>query len=144
VVVGHIEKNFVAKEPELTRYLTAVRRMEKYFAGFTLCHIPRAENEEVDELAKVAAQSAPLPPDVFFQLLTVKAVKEEEDRPAEIHAITSEDWRSPIFTFVSGAYEPTTKQELERMNARTKQYSIIGSDLYRSGIVAPLLKCISR
>lgn len=61
MVKGHIKKKFVTKEPKLTRYLTAIRRMEKYFAGFTLCHIPRAENEEVDELAKVAAQSAPLP-----------------------------------------------------------------------------------
>ena len=30
------------------------------------------------------------------------------------------------------------------MNARTKLYSVIGSELYRSGIVAPLLKCISK
>ena len=30
------------------------------------------------------------------------------------------------------------------MNSRTKQYSIIAGELYKSGIVAPMLKCISR
>jgi hypothetical protein len=33
---------------------------------------------------------------------------------------------------------------MERMNARTKLYQVIGSELYRSGIAAPLLKCISK
>ena len=30
------------------------------------------------------------------------------------------------------------------MNSRTKQYSIIAGELYKSGIVTPMLKCISR
>lgn len=55
VVVGHIEKDFTAKEPELIKYLAAVRRAEKHFAGFSLKHIPRTENSEADELAKAAA-----------------------------------------------------------------------------------------
>lgn len=85
MIVGHIEKDFAAKEPELTKYLAAVRRMEKHFAGFTLCHIPRAENAEADELAKAAAQGIPLPSDVFFQNLTIKAIKEEENFSHSTH-----------------------------------------------------------
>jgi hypothetical protein len=30
------------------------------------------------------------------------------------------------------------------MNSRTKQYSIIAGELYKSEIVAPMLKCISK
>ena len=30
------------------------------------------------------------------------------------------------------------------MNARTKHYSIIAGELYKCGIIAPMLKCISR
>lgn len=85
-----------------------------------------------------------MPPDVFFQILTIKVVKEEEDHPSAVHAILSEDWRSPIFAYLTGSYEPASKQELERMTAHTRQYSVIGIELYRSGIVAPLLKCISK
>jgi ribonuclease HI len=72
--VGHVKKEFTAKEPELIKYLAAARRMEKHFAGFTLRHIPRSENTEADELAKAAAQKAPMPADVFYQELTAKAI----------------------------------------------------------------------
>ena len=64
--MGHVKKEFTTKEPELIKYLAAVRRMEKHFVGFTFCHILRSENAEADELAKVAALRAPVPTDVFF------------------------------------------------------------------------------
>jgi hypothetical protein len=61
-----------------------------------------------------------------------------------VHVISSKDWRSPIFTYLNGTYEPQGKHEMDRMNSRTKQYSIIAGELYKNGIVAPMLKCISR
>ena len=61
-----------------------------------------------------------------------------------MHTISSKDWRSPIFAYLSGTYEPQRKHERDRMNSRTKQYSIIAGELYKSGILAPLLKCISK
>ena len=75
----------------MIKYFTVVRRMEKHFAGFTFCHIPRSENVEADELAKVAAQRAPMLADVFYQELTVKVIREEEERPNVVHVITSKD-----------------------------------------------------
>jgi ribonuclease HI len=144
IVVDHIEKASVARDPNLTLYLAAVRRMEKHFEGFTLKHIPRSENSEADQLAKAAAQNEALPPDVFYQNLTEKAIREEEEKPKTVHAIVSEDWRSPIFAYLNGAYEELDKKEIDRMNSRTKHYKIIGGELYKTGIVAPWLKCISR
>jgi hypothetical protein len=89
--VGHVEKEFIAKEPELIKYLAAVRRMEKHFAGFTFCHIPRSKNARADELAKVATQRAPMPADVYYQELSVKAIREEEERTCSVHDIASSD-----------------------------------------------------
>jgi ribonuclease HI len=54
VIVRHVKKEFTTKEPELIKYLAAVRRLEKHFVGFTFHHIPRSENAEIDELAKAA------------------------------------------------------------------------------------------
>ena len=61
-----------------------------------------------------------------------------------MHVIAIKDWRLPIFTYLNGTYEPHSKHETDRMNSRMKQYSIIAGELYMSGIVAPMLKCISR
>jgi hypothetical protein len=38
-VVGHIEKDYKAKNPELARYLQFLREQEKYFEGFTQKHL---------------------------------------------------------------------------------------------------------
>jgi hypothetical protein len=89
--VGHVEKEFTTKEPELIKYLAVVRRMEKHFASFTFRHIARSKNTEADELAKVAVQKAPLPADVFYQELLVKAIRENEEQPCSVHAIASKD-----------------------------------------------------
>jgi hypothetical protein len=43
---------------------------------------------EADELAKAAAQKEPLPANVFYQALTIKAIK-EEDYPHNINTIES-------------------------------------------------------
>jgi ribonuclease HI len=39
VVIGHIKKECIAREPTLKRYLTLVRRMENHFKGFTMEYI---------------------------------------------------------------------------------------------------------
>ena len=85
-----------------------------------------------------------MPAEVFYQELLVKAIRAEEEQPYSVHVIASKDWRSPIFAYFNGNYEPQNKHETNRMNSRTKQYSIIDGELYKSRIVASMLKCISR
>jgi ribonuclease HI len=69
VVVSQIEKECMARDKSLERCLAVVRRMENFFKGFTVKHIERTKNIEANELVKVAARKAVLPPDVFFQLI---------------------------------------------------------------------------
>jgi ribonuclease HI len=54
VIAGEIEKECMARDATLERYLATVRRMENYFNGFTIEYIERAKNIEADELAKAA------------------------------------------------------------------------------------------
>ena len=43
VMAGQVKKEYVAREPELAKYLAIVRALERRFQGFTLNHIPRAK-----------------------------------------------------------------------------------------------------
>ena len=61
VMAGQVEKEYVAREPELAKYVATVRALERRFQGFTLKYISRAENTEADELAKTAANNTPFP-----------------------------------------------------------------------------------
>jgi ribonuclease HI len=75
VVVGQIEKECIAKEPTLKRYLALIRRMKCYFKGFTVEYIKRSKNSEANELAKAATRNTPLPTDVFFQVASYASIR---------------------------------------------------------------------
>jgi hypothetical protein len=82
VIASQIEKEYIARDETLERYLAAVWRMERLFMGFIVQNIERGKNTEVDDLAKVEAKKAVLPPDVFFQVIkdpSVKTVKPEPE-----------------------------------------------------------------
>jgi hypothetical protein len=55
VVARQIEKECIAREPTLKKYLSLVRRMGIFFKGFTVEYIDRNKNAEANELAKVTA-----------------------------------------------------------------------------------------
>jgi hypothetical protein len=61
-----------------------------------------------------------------------------------VNAITSEDRRARIMAFLRGHFIQEDEKEEKRMAMRARNYTIISEDLYRRGVCAPLLKCISR
>jgi ribonuclease HI len=91
VVASQIEKECMARDATLERYLVAIRRMENYFKGFTVKYIERTKNTEVDELAKAAAKKAVLPPDVFFQVIEDPSIIIVEPEPRIVNIIQGED-----------------------------------------------------
>jgi hypothetical protein len=74
-MAGQVEKEYMAREPEIVKYLALVRALERGFQGFTLKHIPRLENAEADELAKAAANNLPMPQGIFYQVLISPATE---------------------------------------------------------------------
>ena len=57
VIEGQAKKEYIAREPELIKYLSTVRALERRFYGFTLQFIPRVENTEANELTKVGTNN---------------------------------------------------------------------------------------
>jgi ribonuclease HI len=91
VVAGQIEKESIAREPTLKRYLVLVRRMESFFKGFTMEYIDK-KNSKADELAKAVAHNTPLPAEVFWQTIKDASIKTIELEPRVIRIIQGEDW----------------------------------------------------
>ena len=114
--------------------------MEKYFRGFTIVHIPRAQNDEADKLAKAAARKQQLPPDVFFEEISTPSTRPKKE--IGINTIFSEDWRAPIMAYLWGHYELSDEAEEKRLSQRTRGYVMSQGELYNSGVLTPWLKCI--
>jgi hypothetical protein len=75
VVSGQIEKECIAREPTLGRYLALVQRMESYFKGFIVEYIEHKKNTKANDLAKAAAHNTTMLADVFFQVLEDASIK---------------------------------------------------------------------
>jgi hypothetical protein len=58
------------------KYLKKVREMERHFNGYSVQHIPRDDNNEVDKLAKAAARNNAMPPNVFFEIIKESSIHE--------------------------------------------------------------------
>ena len=55
LITGHINKTNRALKPELSKYLAAVRSMERFFLGLSIRSFPRLQNKQADIIAKAAA-----------------------------------------------------------------------------------------
>jgi hypothetical protein len=51
VVASQIEKECIARDATLERYLAVIRRMENYFKEFIVEYIERMKNTKANELA---------------------------------------------------------------------------------------------
>jgi ribonuclease HI len=151
VVAGQVEKEYSAKDPALMQYLTAVRSLERQFKGFTLQHVGRARNEEADALAKAAARGEILPSDVFYHVIGTPVVCNPEGlqvaNDAEGHRIVNlimtEDWRAPITLFLQGYYHPGDINEAKHLKHQSRDFILVGGQLYKKGISQPMLKCVT-
>jgi hypothetical protein len=60
-----------------------------------------------------------------------------------VNAIHSEDWCATIVAAVRGYYEAEDGAIDKTVAVRARNYHIIDGNIYRKGVCAPLLKCIS-
>jgi hypothetical protein len=105
-VVGQVEKEYMAREPELVRYLALVRALEWRFHGFTLKHIPRSENSEADELAKAAANNMSMPAGTFYLALASPVTKTLAKAFQTVLLTQCKDWRQAIIDALNNISNP--------------------------------------
>jgi ribonuclease HI len=91
VIASQIEKECMARDATLERYLAIIQRMESNFKGFTVEYVERTKNTEADDLAKATARKTVLPPNVFFQTIEDTSVKTVEPEPRMVNIMQGED-----------------------------------------------------
>jgi hypothetical protein len=143
-VAGQVEKEYMEREPELVKYLDTVRALERRFQGFTLKHIPRAENAEADELVKAAANNLPIPEGAFYQILHVPTTQAIAKAFKTVLVTESEDWRQLITDYLNNVHHSEDEASTVRMAAKARSYTLVDGILYKKGVLQPLLKCITQ
>nr|CAH67666.1 H0315F07.4 [Oryza sativa]CAH67728.1 H0613A10.11 [Oryza sativa] len=80
LVANQVHKDYKCSNPELSKYLAEVRKLEKRFDGIEVRHVYRKDNIEPDDLARHASRREPLEPGTFLDILTKPSVKEVSAR----------------------------------------------------------------
>ncbi|KAL5224076.1 hypothetical protein ABZP36_010715 [Zizania latifolia] len=133
------DKSFQAWHPDLAQYLAEVRKAELAFKGISIRSILRGENHQADALTKAAARGQELPAGAFYEEIhTSSATKLTA---VEVLCV-DEDWRSPIMARLLSEGANLDGPNYARLKRRIHNYHIIGGSLYKSGVCAPLLRCI--
>lgn len=140
LVAGHFSKTFEPREEIMTKYLEEARLNERHFLGITVKAITREENGEADELTKAAAAGQPLE-NSFFEILEHPSYDKKEVICIQAEGL---DWRDPILKFLVSNKLPEKEEEARRVQLMARKYKVIDGQLYKSGVTAPLLKCVTK
>ncbi|XP_057418949.1 uncharacterized protein LOC130713175 [Lotus japonicus] len=144
LVVKQVNGEYQVKDPQLSKYLGVVRRLMMEIGKIRIEDVPRGQNERADVLAKLASTGRlgnyqtviqeTLPrPSIDLVEVKLKAVKSIiEGEPS---------WMEPIKAFLQNPPQD------DNLNTRAKRkdasfYTLVDGELYRRGIMFPMLKCV--
>ncbi|GJS77623.1 reverse transcriptase domain-containing protein [Tanacetum coccineum] len=100
LVANQVNGTYVAKEPDMIRYLEKVRILTSSFKAFSIRQVPRSENKKANKLSKITSTSfAHLSKQVLVEELKEKSISE-----VEILAVVEEEgetWMTPIFEYLT-------------------------------------------
>ncbi|KAI4971080.1 hypothetical protein ZWY2020_001994 [Hordeum vulgare] len=166
LVVNQVMKEWEVRNPTMTTYCNAVRKLEKKFEGLEIHHVPRLKNQAADELAKLESTRRPIPSDVCLEHLHLPSVKEdpfteepvqpksstdptEVDVPAVVDLVMEiltviPDWTEPSIAYILRHELPKDEVQARQIVRRSKSFTVIDGQLYRESVSGVLQRCISQ
>jgi hypothetical protein len=151
VVINQVNKDWDCTKNNMDAYCAEVRKLEKNFQGLEIMHVLRDSNVAVDIFAKLGSDRAKVPPGVFVEELPSPSIKQpgeissESPVPTIQIMVITRPWTQDFIDYIKENKLPSNKEEATRIIRRSKNYVLVGDNLYRraasSGV---LLKCISR
>ncbi|GKD21314.1 reverse transcriptase domain-containing protein [Tanacetum coccineum] len=141
LVANQVNRTYVAKEADMTRYLEKVKALTGSFKGFTIKQIPRSENKKADALSKIASTSfAHLSKQVLVEELKEKSISEVE--VLEVVEEEGDTWMTPIFKYIAEETLPTYMKKARAIRRKSWRFAIINGILYKKSFLGPWLRCV--
>ncbi|KAK8954187.1 hypothetical protein KSP39_PZI001996 [Platanthera zijinensis] len=133
VVASQINGEFEAREPTLQGYLAKVKGIIGGFQNFSIQHVPREENEQVDHLAKRGPRVGGTITDLFHPSL-------EEGELMEIDRRST--WMDPFTTYLSTGEYPEG-MDRKKLKYKSAYYLLRDGQLYRKTLSGLLARCVA-
>ncbi|XP_075663300.1 uncharacterized protein LOC142632865 [Castanea sativa] len=139
LAIGQIREEYEAKEERMQKYLKLVRHLARGFDKLNFVRIPRNQNAEADEVAKMASSiEEPTDKEILMEIQKYPSIEEVPIFP--IHNIGG--WMAPIVSYLQDGHLPHDSMEARKIKARAARFTILNDTLYKRGFSSPYLKCI--
>ena len=143
LVVKQIEDSYEARGEKMILYLKKVRELFKKFIRVQVRHVPRAENKQVDALAKLAITSQ----EDLDRLVPIKHLPEPlvsvDDEEVSL-VMSKPSWMDPIWDYLVDRILPSHLKEASKLRTRSSRFTIHCRTLYKQGFSTPILKCMGK
>ncbi|GJT95375.1 reverse transcriptase domain-containing protein [Tanacetum coccineum] len=141
LIANQVNGTYVAKEPNMVKYLEKVKNLASTFQEFTIKQVPRGENKKADALSKIASTSfAHLSKQVLVEELKNKSIDEQE-----VLAVVKEEgytWMTPVHEYLMEGVLPEEKKKARAIRCKASRYTMINEVLYKKSFLGLWLRCV--
>uniref|UniRef100_A0A2N9GG66 RNase H type-1 domain-containing protein n=1 Tax=Fagus sylvatica TaxID=28930 RepID=A0A2N9GG66_FAGSY len=136
LVIGQVKGEYEAREDRMKKYLTVVQTLLPHFKKVKFIQIPREENADANQLARLASSGEEI--DGFLEVQGRPSTKEEM-----VNSIRDNvSWMSPIIRYFKEGKLPTDKTEARKLRIRASHFQLLGDTFYKMGFSRPHLRCL--
>ncbi|XP_060177808.1 uncharacterized protein LOC132607742 [Lycium barbarum] len=141
LVVNQTNGTFEIKDDRMRRYQEKLQVILRRFKEWTLEHIPRDHNNEVDALANLGSS---VESDRFNSGAVVQLTKPFiETGHAEINSTSlTWDWRNKYIDYLQTGKLPSDAKESRALQTKATRFCLVDGQLYQRSFHGPLARCL--
>ena len=125
LIINQVNGMCEAKEDQMKKYLSKVKRFVKKFKEASFVQLPREENMEANALAKTALAGGAMDECDRVQYMPSIDLLEVQQIEGE------ENWMTPIIVYLKDGRLPEDKDETRKLRIRAAKYVLIDEVLYK-------------
>ncbi|XP_075492604.1 uncharacterized protein LOC142530670 [Primulina tabacum] len=138
LVAQQIKGAYETKDEKLLKYLKLITALAATFTDWSIEQIPREENGEADNLAKMAISiSEVCTREIMCFTRMVLSIDEE------IPPVQKISWMTPIVEYMVHEKLPDDRAQAAKIKKQVPRFVFLNNVLYRQSYQGPLLKCLT-
>ena len=138
LTVGQVNDEYEAKEDRITKYLSLVKNIMRWFDEVILVQVPQEQNTEADTLAKLASSKEAINQQIKVQYSP--SHMKEKMNPINVN----DSWMTPITKYLEEGTLPTDLIKARKLKVRSARFILMQGTLYKKGFLLPYLRCLDK
>ncbi|XP_056695384.1 uncharacterized protein [Spinacia oleracea] len=144
LIVSQVNGDYEARDPNMIKYMQAVRQEIEHLKSFETKQIPRTENNQADALSKLASSaSCDTPRHVFWEVKERRSIEQELCAPVVAILDRSSTWMDPIIAYKVDVSLPDDSSLAAKIQKKSSWFEWWNGVLYKKSFSRPLLWCVT-